>query len=151
MNTNEALNKIKAFKENESKMREHKRLEDAERIAKKREKCLGWLDEIREMEKIVNALADAGIDNRKFLTEGIKHRLGFCADRSVYWNKWARSSGYFGIEGGGACGGNTYIDIHKGIIVIENESAYHHEGKLDTFIKKYEEYKKTLYDFVEKL
>lgn len=100
-----------------------------------------YIGKMRELYCVALAIFDNGIENSFLYTDGVSHGLGFFREykgsTSVYYPKKK-----FGIEGGGSCGSDLYVDLDNGEIIYEGEYGdYHHLYYLKKLAQTFNEWK----------
>ena len=161
MELNEALSKIKNYSEMKQVEQESEEQRKINQFNSLKKTILSFCDKMVELNSIVNALAENKIRNGKFFTDGINHELGFYGNLLVQRSQWPwgeentlLSKGLFGIEGGGCCGGDLIIDIFNKTLRYTREGKeleYNCIIKMKNIVKKFDDYYKSVYNYVENL
>lgn len=162
MDINNILNKIKNYKAQTAERAEQ------ERIAAEHHRQ-SLLDQIRVMERdifhlitVADAAREAGIpihvkfpdtnftyENGDFMTDAMTHKIGFVSSSLI-------SEGIVGVgfEGGGYCGQYDFFTDGLAIYDKNRDNGHSREAStehLEKFIKKFPEFEKAFYDYIEKV
>lgn len=88
-----------------------------------------------------------------FVTDGIRHELGFFVDSKRSWEHFNDSAAYpyaFGIKGGGADGCSVEVN-EQGEIVRGYQYSYDTIKKMKKIISEFYEFEERFYGYVESL
>lgn len=120
---------------------------------------------IKDLYEIIQHTAEIKINNGMFFTDGISHDIGFYVDKIVIGallcqnNNCYAPEKYFGIRGGGCCGGDLRINVddgsisyvehntNKNIDITEYYSIYY----MKSIINGFDNYEKKMYDYIQNL
>lgn len=165
MTKEEALNKLNNYANKINN-------EEKKRLCMKRETINYLINEIKKLYpriknlyEVIQHTAELKIANGQFFTDGISHNIGFYVDRIVVGVLLCQSNHsytpkkYFGIQGGGCCGGDlriniddcsiSYVKHHTNINVDMGE--YYSIYYMKSIINGFDNYEKKVYDYIQNL
>ena len=162
MDINNILNKIENYKAQTAERAEQERVAAEHHRQSLFDRIQVMKPDIDNLIKVANTAKEAGIpihvkfpdtnftyENGDFMTDAMTHKIGFIPSSLI-------SEGIIGVgfEGGGYCG--QYDFFTNGSVICDKNRDNGHDREastehLEKFIKKFPEFEKAFYDYIEKV